>query len=77
MHHILIIFFFFPLLFYFLGKPSLAAFIDWEQWIRAVFFFACVWGVGGSITETGREVFDTCIRGTIDGILLPSSERFE
>ncbi|KAH7827202.1 dynein haevy chain 9, inner dynein arm 5 [Monocercomonoides exilis] len=45
---------------------------DWEAWIRCVFLFAAVWGVGGSLVEASRDAFDELVRKTIEGVMIPS-----
>ncbi|KAA6356746.1 MAG: putative dynein heavy chain, partial [Streblomastix strix] len=47
---------------------------DFEVWTKTIFFYACVWGVGGSLHENARDQFDPIIRKAIEGIFLPNVE---
>eukprot|EP00770_Monocercomonoides_exilis_P008083 MONOS_8041.1-p1 / transcript=MONOS_8041.1 / gene=MONOS_8041 / organism=Monocercomonoides_exilis_PA203 / gene_product=dynein haevy chain 9, inner dynein arm 5 / transcript_product=dynein haevy chain 9, inner dynein arm 5 / location=Mono_scaffold00292:32264-47119(-) / protein_length=4951 / sequence_SO=supercontig / SO=protein_coding / is_pseudo=false len=47
---------------------------DWEAWIRSVFLFACVWGIGGALVESSREAFDALIRKYVEGVFMPTTD---
>ncbi|KAK2964418.1 putative Dynein axonemal heavy chain 6 [Blattamonas nauphoetae] len=55
-------------------KPGKSGEIDWQAWIRAVFLFACVWGVGGALVESAHEEFDTAIKLHVEGVFMPSTD---
>ncbi|KAA6373516.1 MAG: putative dynein heavy chain, partial [Streblomastix strix] len=56
-----------------LGKQSNGP-IDWESWIRNVYLFACVWGLGGALVESSRDPFDSSIKRVLESVYLPSSD---